>query len=93
MLNWRNLECSGNLGAHRDAATMRSAQFPNKISPILPNPPCPSASVRTSEDRKLPIYFPVLLWSLCQGSASQFSSRLFENFPCSLYKTSHKLKP
>ena len=59
----------------------------------LPSPPCPRASVRTSEDRKLPIYFPVLLWSLCQGSASQFSSRLFENFPCSLYKTSHKLKP
>ena len=50
MLNWRNLECSGNLGAHRDAATMRSAQFPNKISPILPNPPCPRASVRTPEN-------------------------------------------
>ena len=50
MLNWRNLECSGNLGAHRDAATMRSAQFPNKISPILLNPPCPSASVRTPEN-------------------------------------------
>ena len=52
MLNWRNLECSGNLGAHRDAATMRSAQFPNKISPILLNPPCPSASVRTPENSK-----------------------------------------
>jgi len=52
MLNWRNLEFSGNLGAHRDAATMRSAQFPNKISPILLNPPCPSASVRTPENSK-----------------------------------------
>lgn len=29
MLNWRNLECSGNLGAHREAATMSAAQFPN----------------------------------------------------------------
>jgi hypothetical protein len=29
MLNWQNLERSGNPGAHRDAATMSAAQFPN----------------------------------------------------------------
>jgi hypothetical protein len=65
MLNWRNLEFSGNLGAHRDAATMRSAQFPNKISQILLNPPCPSASVRTPENSKtFKCLSPILLWIL-----------------------------
>lgn len=33
MLNWQNLERSGNPGAHRDAATVSAAQFPSKFLP------------------------------------------------------------
>jgi hypothetical protein len=42
MLKWRNLECSGNHGAHRDAATMNSPKndFAVHEFAYTARPPC-----------------------------------------------------
>jgi hypothetical protein len=46
MLNWHNLERSGNPGAHKDAATMSAAQFPKNEFASKPSTPRVSAPPR-----------------------------------------------